>query len=283
MLERNTNAIREGTRRVIVDMLVLRDVPFNGQLSLMGFLKRVWPLEDMPSQDYRFKSATNDIATHMRFRDWDESHLLLERLNLARGPDTELLHFLEEVVHPLVVTDEEDVLDLVAAINRLLARDGFHLVETDRVDDKPIFGAKPLSFVREASEPTQWEKVDRQVKGMRDQLTRAESEEEYQTVGHLGREAMISLAQAVISPNEAIGKDGKIPSPTDAAQLLEVYIGKTLSGRGNEALRKAVRGVVQATSAVVHDRNATPKDAALVVELVSSSVHLMHILATMPR
>ena len=118
---------------------------------------------------------------------------------------------------------------------------------------------------------------------MRVQLTRAASEEEYQAVGHLGREVMISLAQAVIDPAEAIGEDGKLPSSTDAARLLDAYIGKTLPGGGNEALRKAVRGVVKATSAVLHDRGATPKDAALVAELVTTSVHLVHILATMPR
>ena len=51
-----------------------------------------------------------------------------------------------------------------------------------------------------------------------------------------------------------------------------VYIGKTLPGGGNEELRRAVRGAVKATSAVLHDRKATPQDAALIAEL-SSSVH----------
>ena len=282
-MELNKNAIREGTRRDIVDMLVLRDAPFHGRLGYLDFLKRVWPLDEMPSEDHRYNSATGDIATHMGFRDWDDSHLLLERLYLSRGPDDEFLRFLEEVVHPLVVTDETEAVDLVIAINGSLKRDGFHLVETDQISGKPTYGARRVSSVRAAPKPTQWEKVDRQVEKMRELLTRAASEEEFQAVGHLGREAMISLAQAVIDPVEAIGEDGQLPSSTDAARLLEAYISKTLSGRGNEALRKAVRGVVQATSAVVHDRNATPKDAALVAELVSSSVHLVHILATMPR
>ena len=249
----------------------------------MDFLKRVWPLDEMPSEDHRFKTATGDIATHMRFGDWDDSHLLLERLNLAGGPVDEFLRFLEAVVHPLVVPDESEALTLVAAINGPLERDGFHLVETDRISGKPAYGAKPASFVRPAPEPTLWEKVDRQVTSMREQLTRAASEEGYQAVGHLGREVMISVAQAVIDPAEAISEDGKRPSETDAARLLDAYIGKTLSGGGNEALRRAVRGVVKATSAVLHDRRATPKDAALIAELVSASVHLMHILATMPR
>ena len=281
-LELNKNSIREGTRRVILDMLVLRDTPFHGRLDYMDFLKRVWPLDEMPSEDSRFRSATGDIATHMGFGDWDDSHLLLERLNLAQGPDDEFLRFLEAVVHPLVVPDETEALALRGAINGSLERDGFHLVEFERISGKPVFGATPVGFVRATPEPTLWEKVDRQVTAMRDQLTRAASEEEYQAVGHLGREVMISLAQTVIDPAEAGGEDGKPPSSTDTARLLDAYIGKALAGGGNEALRRAVRGTVKATSAVLHDRGATPKDAALVAELVSSSVHLIHILAMMP-
>lgn len=281
-MERHQNAIREGTRRDIVDMLVLRDAPFHGRLDLMDFLKRVWRLDDMPSEDRRFRTATADISTHMGFGDWDEAHLLLERLRLADGPDDEFVRFIEAVVHPLVVTDEAEALTLVGTINRPLGRDGLHLVETDRISGKPAYSARPVSFVRPAPEPTLWEKVDRQVNAMRGQLARAASEEGYQAVGHLGREVMISLAQAVIEPTDAIGEDGKPPSDTDAGRLLEAYIGKTLVGGGNEALRGAVRGVVRATSAVLHDRNATPKDAALAAELVSASVHLVHILATMP-
>ncbi|MCY4115221.1 MAG: hypothetical protein OXG33_14995 [Chloroflexi bacterium] len=277
------DAIREGTRRDIVDMLVLRDASFHGRLDYMDFLKRVWPLDEMPSEDSRFRTATTDIATHMGFRDWDDSHLLLERLNLTGGPDDDFLRFLEAVVHPLVVPDETEALALVAAINRSLERDGFHLVETDRISGKPAYGARPVSLIRADPEPTLWEKVDRQVREMREQLARATSEEGYQAVGHLGREVMISLAQAVIDPAEAAGEDGKVPSKTDAARLLDAYIGATLAGGGNEALRRAVRGVVKATSAVLHDRRATAKDASLVAELVSTSVHLLHILASMPR
>ena len=281
-LELHQNTIREGTRRDIVDTLVLREDSFHGRLDWMDFLNRVWSLDELPSEDPRFKTATLDIATHMRFNDWDDSHLLLERLKLASAPDEQFQKFVAAVVHPLVVTDETEALSLVDEINRFLERDGFRLVETDRISGRPAYSAKPTSFVRPAREPTLWEKVDRQVAAMREQVTRAASEEEYQAVGHLGRETMISLAQAVIDPAEAIGEDGKVPSKTDAASLLDAYIGKTLPGSGNEALRGAVRKVVKATSAVLHDRNATPKDAALAAELVSSSVHLMHILATMP-
>ena len=279
-LETHQSAVREGTRRDIVDMLILRDVPYHGRLDYMGFLKRVWSLDEMPSEDHRYTTATGDIATHVGFGDWDDSYLLLERLRLARGSDDEFLRFIEAVVHPLVVPNETEALSLVGDINSYLERDGFHLAETDRISGRPVYSAKPVSFARPTPEPTSWEKVDRQLAAMRRQLARASSVEERQGVGHLGREVMISLAQAVISPSDAIGEGGMPPSSTDAARLLDAYIGKGLPGKGNEALRAAVRRVVKATSAVLHDREASPKDAALIAELVSSSVHLVHILAT---
>ena len=131
-------------------MLVLRDVPYHGRLEYMDFLKRVWPLDEMRSEDRRFTTATADIGTHMGFGDWNDSHLLLERLKLSSGPDDDFLRFLEALVHPLVVPDETEGLELVASINWLLERDGFHLVQTGRISSKPLYGAKPVSFVRVA-------------------------------------------------------------------------------------------------------------------------------------
>ena len=66
--ELQQNAIREGTRRDIIETLVLRDASFHGRLDVMDFLKRVWPLDEMPSEDHRFETATSDIRTHQALR-----------------------------------------------------------------------------------------------------------------------------------------------------------------------------------------------------------------------
>src|SRR5262249_35554917 len=50
-------------------------------------------------------------------------------------------------------------------------------------------------------EATGWERVDRTVTALRQHLAIAKIEEQFQTVGLLGREALISLAQAVFSPD----------------------------------------------------------------------------------
>ena len=55
------NTIREGTRRDIIETLVLRDASFHGRLDVMDFLKRIWPLDEMPSEDHRFETATSEL------------------------------------------------------------------------------------------------------------------------------------------------------------------------------------------------------------------------------
>ena len=270
--------IQEATRRDIVDMLLMRDTPFHGRLDVVDFLKRVWSLDEMPSRDRRFRTASGDIEQHMSWGDWDESYLLTVRLGLLEEADEIFLRFVENVVHPMARADESEALAIATDINQHLGADGFRLAESGHVSGRPVFSALPSSLLRKEVEPTSWEKVNRQVEAMRAQMARAQSEDDYQSVGHRGRVVMTTLAQAVISPADAIGEDGKLPSNADASRLLDAYVGKALPGRGNEALRKAVRGVVQATSAVLHDGNATVGDAALITELVTASVQIMHIL-----
>jgi hypothetical protein len=58
--------ITEFTRTDIVDALLLdKEHPFHGNLDLVSFLKRVWPLDSMPSRDSRFKNASGDIWQHV--------------------------------------------------------------------------------------------------------------------------------------------------------------------------------------------------------------------------
>jgi hypothetical protein len=65
-------------------------------------------------------------------------------------------------------------------------------------------------------EPTGWQKVDRQLQEMRQRLDCAETEEQFQGVGLLCREVLISVAQEVYDPARHPLIDDKIPSNTDA-------------------------------------------------------------------
>jgi hypothetical protein len=69
--------ITELTRTDIVDTLLLdKEQPFYGKLDMIPFLKRVWPLESMPSEDSRFENAEGDIWQHtVNNYGYDESQL----------------------------------------------------------------------------------------------------------------------------------------------------------------------------------------------------------------
>lgn len=126
--------------------------------------------------------------------------------------------------------------------------------------------------------PTGWERVDRTMLKARNQLDRAEHEEDFQQIGLLCREILISLAQAVFDPAEHESLDGVEPSDTDARRMLEGYIGSKLLGKSNEELRKYAKSALSLASALVHRRTADRVQASLCVEATSSTCHVIRIL-----
>lgn len=64
--------ISEITRRNIMNELYARK-NISGNYDLIKFLNRVWDLDNMPSTDYRFITAAEDIWQHMiNNSDWDD-------------------------------------------------------------------------------------------------------------------------------------------------------------------------------------------------------------------
>jgi hypothetical protein len=129
------------------------------------------------------------------------------------------------------------------------------------------------------SEPTGWGRVDRTVTELRKQLAAAEAEEQFQTVGLLCREALISLAQAVFDPDEHATVDGVKASPTDAKRMLEAYIAVAFAGSENEYTRKHARAAVDLAVSLQHQRTATFRRAATCAEATTSVVNLIAIAA----
>lgn len=101
--------ITELTRRDIVDSLLLdKEHPFRGRLDMISFLKRVWPLDSMPSEDSRFETVEGDIWQHtVNNNDYDESELLYRRLGITDIPDEQFARFLEACLNPVVARDPE--------------------------------------------------------------------------------------------------------------------------------------------------------------------------------
>lgn len=128
-------------------------------------------------------------------------------------------------------------------------------------------------------EPTGWPRVDRGVEKIVQALLNASNEEDFQTVGLLCRETIISLAQAVYDPSKYLPLDGVIPSEADAKRMLEAFIAYELPGKGNEELRKFAKAAYQLAVSLQHRRTANFKDAALCVEATRALVNVVAIIS----
>lgn len=126
-------------------------------------------------------------------------------------------------------------------------------------------------------EPTGWERIDRTVHSARDRLNAARTEEDFQTVGLLCREALITLGQVVWVAERHPSPDGVAVSDTDAKRRLGAYIAVELASAVNEAARKHARAALDLAVALQHRRTATFRDAAMCLEGTISVVNLIAI------
>jgi hypothetical protein len=278
----NQNTITEVTRRAIIDYLTTTNVVWSGRLPEDDFLSRLYDLTAMRSTDFRFRNAAGDIFQHrINWRDWEDDWVFYDvRFNLLHVPDQEFLRFLAETIHPVVRPDSDEARDLVAAYNNELATDGWQLVEVKQISGKPVFaprraGARAAVF----EEPTGWQKVDRQLQEIRSRLNAADSEEEYQAVGLLCREVLISAAQEVFDSSRYTAPGGVPPSPTDVKRMLEAIFDAELKGSSNEEARVHAKAAVRLALALQHDRTAEFRKAALCSEAAVSVVNMLAVLA----
>ena len=128
-------------------------------------------------------------------------------------------------------------------------------------------------------EPTGWAKVDRGLGEVRERLQEAETEEQFQAVGLLCREVLISLAQTVYDPLSHPSWDGVDPSDTDAKRMLDAYINEELQGSGNKEARKHARSSLDLANSLQHKRTATFRQSALCAEATTSVVNLIAIIS----
>ena len=128
-------------------------------------------------------------------------------------------------------------------------------------------------------EPTGWPRVDRGVDGIRQRLDTSRNEEEFQTVGLLCRETLISLAQAVYDPARHAVDDEISVSSTDAYRMLEGYLRTELAGSSNEVIRAHAKAALKLANQLQHRRTADLRHAALCAEATRSVVNIISIVS----
>ena len=139
--------------------------------------------------------------------------------------------------------------------------------------------SKRSSLAAIKREPTGWERVDRALSKARSQLQLAANEEDFQGVGLLCREAIISLAQAVFDPDIHESVDGVTPSLTDANRMLEAYVVHVFPGASYKEVRAHHRASLALALNLQHRRTATPQLAELCLEATASTSAVVSIIA----
>jgi hypothetical protein len=136
-------SIPEHVRRDIFDFLRLHSLDWFGRLDDVEFLKRLYNLEDLSSTDSRFKTASGDIWQHrINNTDWEADWVFTdERFELLNGPDSILLKFLCQTIHPVVRQNTTEVTSLLDGYNSLLSKAGWQIVAQTTIGDKPIYSA----------------------------------------------------------------------------------------------------------------------------------------------
>jgi hypothetical protein len=114
---------------------------------------------------------------------------------------------------------------------------------------------------------------------VRQRLETASTEEQFQAVGLLCREALISLAQAVFNPELHPTLDNVAASDTDAKRMLEAYMAVAFAGSAHEYLRKHARAAYDLAIHLQHRRTATFREAAACTEATTSIINLIAIMA----
>lgn len=139
--------------------------------------------------------------------------------------------------------------------------------------------AKRTSVPMPERDASGWERVDRALSKARAQLGLASEEEDFQQIGLLCREVLISLGQAVYDPLLHPSPDGVEPSETDVNRMIGAYIASALGGSSNEEVRAHAKASLRLALALQHRRTANRKLATLCLEATSSTVAVISIIA----
>lgn len=127
-------------------------------------------------------------------------------------------------------------------------------------------------------ELTGWDRIERSVGEIRLRLGEAQTEEQFQAIGLICRETIISLAQEVYDKQKHPPLDNTEPSETDAKRMLDAYIAVELKGGENEGIRRYARATNDLANELSHKRTATLKLAKLCSSACINLVNLVRIL-----
>ncbi len=147
--EEGKRKVSELTRRNIVDLLDGLDL--SGRIERFEFFSSVWPDREIPSPsaewaaDYEHSVGEpySGPSRNMYWDDWTNSELL-HRLGVIECSQRRFFALLEAVVHPRT-RGEAEQLAIVEDLNGQLRHDGFALLPTARISNRPAYGVREVT------------------------------------------------------------------------------------------------------------------------------------------
>ena len=137
--------ISQLTRKKIADYFMISKTSWSGALDEADFLGRIYDMDNMPSTDSRFKTASRDIWQHrVNNYDWADDWIFEDTRFSLRQSDEKLLRFLAETLHPVVRSDNDECMKLAGELNQRLRPDGWELAETGSISGHPIYAAQRI-------------------------------------------------------------------------------------------------------------------------------------------
>lgn len=115
--------------------------PYFGQLRELDFLKRIYDLKSLPSNDSRCENAEQEILQRMLNNDaYPDCWVFKDkRFNLEDGDDETYLKFLCEAFHPAVRLEKGYWKEFLIEINNLLKNDGYELYPAEKLSNRDVY------------------------------------------------------------------------------------------------------------------------------------------------
>lgn len=138
----------------------------------------------------------------------------------------------------------------------------------------------PPSMASPIVELDDWSRIKRTVIKIKQDSITAKNEEDFQQIGLLCREVIISLAQNVYNPelHGAEDDNGIEIGKTDAVKMIGNYIKVRLAGSSNEELKAYAKATNKLANLLTHKRDAKKQDMLLSVSATMALINFIGIL-----
>jgi len=257
--------ISRETRRDIMDSIAADQVNWWGRLDDPKFLGRIWDLTELPSTDYRYSDAAEDIWQHTINNpdDWDRDWIFHDdRFDLDGCRDETFIRFLCEMIHPLVRPDRAEVEQLLVLFNECLEEDDWEIVATKRRRSGPVFEGRRREMLKrptEAIDLDAYERLD-DPQVVREHLRRIDRDLKSDPSGAIGssKELVESVLKLILDDYDVTYAKGD--------DLMDLYkkVQKALklnseavpeNRKGSEAAVKTLRALVTTIQSLAELRN----------------------------